>query len=140
MDTNVPLTTGTFDPDIVRRTLRQARLDKGLGQEDVAAMLGEVKSTLWRFENEAVDPKFDMVVKLAWVLNIPLVDLARAVGLRVRGSGPGRDDIDDPRLRVALDRLLSDPDEAWRQHIITTLSMLTSTRQHTSAACEGGPS
>ena len=45
--------------------LRELREDKGLRQEDVAALFGFGKSTVSQWENGKSEPEYDIVLKLA---------------------------------------------------------------------------
>lgn len=125
----LPKAFQNYDATYLRTLLRKARKDRGLTQDEVAAALDIYKSVLSRLESgELEDPKFGIVAKLAYLYNLDLNEIAAAAGLPTRGEVRGPSEIEDPRLRLAVQRLMEDPDEAWKQQIITTLYMLVMTK------------
>lgn len=55
--------------------LKIARIRKGLTQDELAKAVGIARNTVSRYETGDTKPSFDMVVKLAKILNINLIEL-----------------------------------------------------------------
>jgi transcriptional regulator with XRE-family HTH domain len=114
-----------FSPRRLQVLLRGLRGEAGLTQEEVSNLTGISKSIISRIENGVIEnPRFDVVAKLCFVYNVSLDDLASRVGLPHLSRPHAPSEIADPRLRSALERLLSSNSIGWRNHVIATLWML----------------
>ena len=78
--------------------LKSIREERGLSQEQFAALLGTSKQVISRYENNQRSPKVSTVVEYAEILNEPL---SRLTGYRVLGHSP----FSDEQLEIIRERL-----------------------------------
>jgi transcriptional regulator with XRE-family HTH domain len=126
--------THEYDRHLLQAELHLARRRAGLTQGDAASLVGIDKSVLSRIENGVIEnPRFDIVAKLCFIYNVSLDEIASKSGLPNRQEFREPSKIADPKLRVALHKLLSSPSRIWREHVITTLAMLVASDPHTAS-------
>ena len=80
--------------------VRAARLDRGISQAQLAAMVGMTRTWLGALERGTANPSWDVVLRVAHLLDL-WVDVSSASGVRAHPGAAGH-----RRVAVDLDALL----------------------------------
>lgn len=70
--------------------LRQLRLERGLSQDELAALLGTTKQVISRYETKKRVPRLSVVSDFAEKLGVPLSALSGETPLMAAGDAPRR--------------------------------------------------